>query len=90
MTSILSAVRSLPVRLCNYGLTHKFLVGYALLLIFSLWPTRFASVYDAVPVEQIFDELVQQTTANVVGVKTAVQSQFEHLSNQSSIPFNSP
>lgn len=57
---------SLLFKLFDFIRAHKFLTGYGLLLIFSLWPTRFSDVYDAVPAERIFDELVQRTTPNMV------------------------
>lgn len=69
---------------------HRFVCAYALLLIFSLWPTRFADHYDAIPVERMFDELAQATTANVVSIDDAtVSTRSTRRSNTASIPAQS-
>lgn len=52
----------------SFGAVQRnfFLVCYILMLVFSLWPTRYASNYSFVKRDQILQSLVKGTTANMV------------------------
>ncbi|KAG4068135.1 hypothetical protein HA402_001560 [Bradysia odoriphaga] len=40
-------------------------IGLTLLLLYCVWPWRFASHYDYLPTDKIFDSLLQKTTKNL-------------------------
>lgn len=51
--------------LLNYINRHRITVGYSLVLIYCLWPTRFADRYESIPADQIASVLVPRTTTNI-------------------------
>lgn len=52
-------------QICDFVQKFCIQVGCTLLVLYCLWPSRFASHYDYIASEQIFDSLHQKTTRNV-------------------------
>lgn len=50
---------------CDFVQKFCIQVGCTLLVLYCLWPSRFASHYEYIASEQIFDSLHQKTTRNV-------------------------
>lgn len=50
---------------CDFVQKYCFQIGCTLLILYSVWPTRFASHYEYLTSDQIFDSLLQKTTKNV-------------------------
>ncbi|XP_037034149.1 beta-1,4-galactosyltransferase 1 isoform X2 [Bradysia coprophila] len=50
---------------CDFVQKYCIQIGCTLLVLYCLWPTRFASHYEYLTSDQIFDNLVQRTTRNV-------------------------
>ncbi|KAG4068390.1 hypothetical protein HA402_007910 [Bradysia odoriphaga] len=50
---------------CDFVQKYCVQIGCTLLVLYCLWPTRFASHYEYITTDQIFDSLVRRTTRNV-------------------------
>lgn len=50
---------------CDFVQKYCTQIGCTLLVLYCLWPTRFASHYEYITSDQIFDSLLQKTTKNV-------------------------
>lgn len=50
---------------CDFAQKYCVQIGCTLLILYCLWPTRFASHYEYIASDQIFDSLLQKTTRNV-------------------------
>lgn len=52
-------------QICDFVQKYCLQIGCTLLILYCLWPTRFASHYEYITSDQIFDSLLQKTTRNV-------------------------
>lgn len=52
-------------RFCDFVQKYCIQIGSTVLILYCLWPTRFASHYEYVKSDKIFDSLLQKTTRNV-------------------------
>lgn len=50
---------------CDFVQKYCIQIGFTLLILYFLWPSRFASHYDCIASDEIFDSLLRKTTRNV-------------------------
>lgn len=76
--------------LYKYFTKHYVGVGYTLVMIFCLWPTRFADHYASIPPEQIYSNLVQKTTKNMTHSKNTASCSYQDILEENQFMYKSP
>uniref|UniRef100_A0A182PCQ2 Beta-1,4-N-acetylgalactosaminyltransferase n=1 Tax=Anopheles epiroticus TaxID=199890 RepID=A0A182PCQ2_9DIPT len=54
-------------------------VGYLLLMVYFLWPGRFASLYDYIEGENIYDQLIRKTTKNISLMRNGLRCDYSEV-----------